>query len=167
VPLLPLKPTPGYLVWRLSTKWRTAVDAAVAPLGLTHAQYSVLATLRGVSRSGLTPSQRQLADHTGLDPIYISKLARALQHDGMIERLPDPDDSRAFRLTITERGVEVIDRAIGIVADLLDQLSTPLGGATSRRTLGLMRDLQVLIDHPLDAHRNEPTITPQGEPNHA
>ena len=31
--------TPGYLVWRLSTKWRVAVDRALAPIGLTHAQY--------------------------------------------------------------------------------------------------------------------------------
>ena len=32
------KATPGFLVWRLSMKWRVAVDRAVAPLGLTHAQ---------------------------------------------------------------------------------------------------------------------------------
>jgi MarR family transcriptional regulator, organic hydroperoxide resistance regulator len=163
---LPLNPTVGYLVWRLSTKWRTAVDAAVAPLGLTHAQYSVLATLRGVSRSGLCPSQRQLADHTGLDPIYISKLARALQDGGMIDRLPDPSDSRAFQLSLTARGAEVIDQAIGIVADLLDQVTTPLGGATSRRTLAMMRDLQALIDHPLNAPQSNMNLTAQGEHNH-
>jgi MarR family transcriptional regulator, organic hydroperoxide resistance regulator len=167
VPELPLKPTPGYLVWRLSTKWRTAVDAAVAPLGLTHAQYSVLATLRGVSRSGLCPSQRQLAGHTGLDPIYISKLARALENEGMIGRRPDPGDSRAFQLTITARGAEVIDRAIGIVAGLLEQLTAPLGGATSRRTVALMRDLQILIDHPLEARQSETHITNEGEQSHA
>ena len=39
------EPTPGYLVWRLSMKWRVAMDRAVAPLGLTHAQYVVLASL--------------------------------------------------------------------------------------------------------------------------
>jgi DNA-binding MarR family transcriptional regulator len=167
VPELSLKPTVGYLVWRLSTKWRTAVDAAVAPLGLTHAQYSVLATLRGVSRSGLCPSQRQLADHTGLDPIYVSKLARALEDGGMIDRLPDPDDSRAFQLSLTARGVEVIDQAIGIVADLLEQVTTPLGGATSKRTLAMMRDLRTLIDHPLSAHQNSMNLTSQGEHGHA
>jgi hypothetical protein len=49
MPNLSLRPTPGYLVWRLATKLRTAVDSAVGPLGLTHAQYSVLSTLRGGS----------------------------------------------------------------------------------------------------------------------
>ena len=59
-------------------KWRATVDAAVAPLGLTHTQHVVLASLRGLTDSGDQPSQRELADHTGLDPIYISKLARRL-----------------------------------------------------------------------------------------
>jgi DNA-binding MarR family transcriptional regulator len=162
-----LKPTVGYLVWRLSMKWRTAVDAAVAPLGLTHAQYSVLATLRGVSRSGLCPSQRQLADHTGLDPIYVSKLARALEDGGMIDRLPSPSDSRAFRLNLTARGIEVIDQAIAVVAGLIEQVTTPLGGTTSRRTLAMMQDLQALIDHPLSVPQSDTNPTAEGEHNNA
>ncbi|MFC9056332.1 MarR family transcriptional regulator, partial [Streptomyces anthocyanicus] len=44
--------TPGFLVWRLANKWRVAVDRAVAPLGLTHAQYSVVASLYGMQRAG-------------------------------------------------------------------------------------------------------------------
>ncbi|MER6983053.1 MarR family transcriptional regulator, partial [Streptomyces carpinensis] len=71
--------TAGFLVWRLSMKWRVAVDRAVAPLGLTHAQYALMASLYGMSRSGLRPSQRRLADRTGLEPLYVSKLARALE----------------------------------------------------------------------------------------
>src|SRR5208283_458723 len=118
--------TPGYLVWRLSMKWRTAVDSAVAPLGLTHAQYTVLSSLRGVTRLGNSPSQRELAGHTGLDPIYISKLARALEKTGLIERVPDANDTRAVRLTITKEGISVIDRAIVIVRDLLEQLTSAL-----------------------------------------
>src|SRR5580704_9283519 len=43
---------------------------------------------------GLHPSQRELADHTGLEPLYVSKLARGLEADGLIKRAPDPADSR-------------------------------------------------------------------------
>ena len=163
-----LKPTVGYLVWRLSTKWRTAVDAAVAPLGLTHAQYSVLATLRGVSRSGLCPSQRQLADHTGLDPIYVSKLARALQ-DGAWSNAYRTRATRGKHSgsSLTARGIEVIDQAIGIVADLLEQVTIPLGGVTSRRTLAMMRDLQALIDHQLSAPQSDTDLIAKGEHSHA
>ena len=141
----PMNATVGYLVWRLSMKWRARVDAAVAPLGLTHALYSVLASLRGMTRGGHRPTQREMAEHTGLDPIYISKLARTLEEAGLIERVPDSHDSRAVRLTITERGISTIDQAIGIVSGLLEELTTPLGGTSSPRTRALMNDLEALI----------------------
>jgi MarR family transcriptional regulator, organic hydroperoxide resistance regulator len=141
----PGHPTVGYLVWRLSMKWRAAVDVAVTHLGLTHAQYSVLASLRGLTRTGASPSQRELADHTGLDPIYISKLARALEAAGLVERIPDAHDARAVCLTVTPEGIRIIDRAVLIVRDLLEELTAPLGGAGSSRTRALMHDLQLLI----------------------
>jgi DNA-binding MarR family transcriptional regulator len=137
-------------------KWRAAVDAAVAPLGLTHAKYSVLASLRGMTRSGARPSQRALADHTGLDPIYISKLAHALERAELIERLPDAADARAVRLTMTPKGVDVAEQAIVIVGDLLERLTAPLGGTRSRRVQVVVRDLELLIaaDVPISSRTN-------------
>ncbi|NEA66410.1 MarR family transcriptional regulator [Streptomyces sp. SID12488] len=143
--------TPGYLVWRLSTKWRVAVDRAVAPLGLTHAQYALVASLHGMRRAGQRPSQRQLADHTGLEPLYVSKLARALETAGLLERTRDPQDPRAVRLALTEEGSEVARRAIKVVQGLLQQLLEPLGGLDSERTRDFTRELALLLDTPLHA----------------
>jgi DNA-binding MarR family transcriptional regulator len=143
-----MRPTVGYLVWRLSMKWRTAVDDCVAPLGLTHAQYSVLASLRGMAVSGSHPSQRELADHTGLDPIYISKLVRAMEGSGLIERSRDDDDARAVRLTVTRTGARIADQAIGRVARLMEQLTEPLGGTSGERVQTLAADLKLLIAAP-------------------
>ncbi|MCX4821142.1 MarR family transcriptional regulator [Streptomyces sp. NBC_01142] len=148
-------PTPGFLVWRLSTKWRVAVDRAVAPLGLTHAQYSLLASLLGMQRSGTRPSQRQLADHTGLEPLYVSKLARALEAAGLLERTPDPADTRAVQLSLTAHGREVTRRAIAVVQQLLDQLLAPLGGLDGPRTEVFARELAILLDVPLDSSSKE------------
>lgn len=144
--------TPGFLVWRLSMKWRVAVDRAVAPLGLTHAQYAVMASLYGMSRSGLRPSQRRLADHTGLEPLYVSKLARALETAGLVTRTRDPGDPRAMQLSLTEQGREVARHAIDVVQGLLDQLLAPLGGQDGPRTRQLVRELSTLIDAPLDPY---------------
>ncbi|MYS93621.1 MULTISPECIES: MarR family winged helix-turn-helix transcriptional regulator [Streptomyces] len=142
--------TPGFLVWRLSMKWRVAVDRAVAPLGLTHAQYSLVASLYGMQRSGERPSQRRLADHTGLEPLYVSKLARALEAAGLLERTRDPHDPRAVQLALTEQGREVTGRAIKVVHGLLQQLLEPLGGLDAARTREFTRDLTALLDTPLD-----------------
>ncbi|WP_427924337.1 MarR family winged helix-turn-helix transcriptional regulator [Streptomyces sp. cg40] len=142
--------TPGFLVWRLSMKWRVAVDRAVAPLGLTHAQYSLVASLYGMQRSGLRPSQRHLADHTGLEALYVSKLARALESAGLVERARDPRDPRAVQLALTEEGREVTRQAIKVVQGLLRQLLEPLGGLDSERTREFSRDLAILLDTPLN-----------------
>lgn len=147
--------TPGYLVWRLSTKWRVAVDRAVAPLGLTHAQYSLVASLHGMRHAGERPSQRRLADHTGLEPLYVSKLARALESAGLIERTRDPRDPRAVQLTLTEQGEDVTQRAITVVQGLLERLLEPLGGLDSARTRTFAAELATLLDVPLEKTQGE------------
>ncbi|WP_432026105.1 MarR family winged helix-turn-helix transcriptional regulator [Streptomyces sp. 1222.5] len=142
--------TPGFLVWRLSTKWRVAVDRAVAPLGLTHAQYALVASLYGMQRTGVRPSQRRLADHTGLEALYVSKLARGLESAGLLTRAKDPADPRAVQLALTEQGREVTGTAIDVVQGLLGQLLAPLGGPDSPRARQFSRDLTTLLDTPLD-----------------
>lgn len=148
-------PTPGFLVWRLSMKWRVAVDRAVAPLGLTHAQYALLGSLLGMERSGLRPSQRQLADHTGLEPLYVSKLARTLEGSGLVNRDRDPADARAVQLSLTAYGRDVTSRATAVVRALLDQLLAPLGGLDGRRTEMFAREVTALLDVLLDPPTKE------------
>lgn len=142
-------PTPGFLVWRLANKWRVAVDRAVAPLGLTHAQYSLVASLYGMQRTGERPSQRRLADHTGLEALYVSKLARALESAGLIERTRDPRDPRAVQLSLTDQGQAVTRQAITVVEQLLLQLLEPLGGLDAPRTRAFTEELRTLLDAPL------------------
>ncbi|MFE9445922.1 MarR family winged helix-turn-helix transcriptional regulator [Streptomyces sp. NPDC006602] len=142
-------PTPGYLVWRLANKWRTAVDQALAPLNLTHAQYVLLASLSGMERSGRQPSQRELADYTGLEALYVSKLARSLEAAELIRRTRDAEDTRVVRLALTDEGRQAVRPAIDAVQVLLDQLLIPLGGLDDRRTDDFKRTLTQLLDTPL------------------
>jgi DNA-binding MarR family transcriptional regulator len=135
------------LIWQVALRCRTALDQALAPLGLTSAQYGLLAALHGLARSGTQPSQRQLADFAGLEPMYVSKLARALQQAALIERRDDPDDTRAVRLSLTSRGTELIIAARQIVVALDEQILTPLGGRSSDDTVHLLDQLLTLLHH--------------------
>jgi DNA-binding MarR family transcriptional regulator len=139
--------TTGSLIWHLSLKWRSAVDRALAPLGLTHAQYVLMASLYGLTETGARPSQRELADFSGLDPMYVSKLARALEQEGLLVREPNAADPRAFHLTITERGQEVLNTAIVGVGDLQERLLAPLGERGDVRRVEFRRSLQALLRH--------------------
>jgi len=140
-----MEPTTGYLVWRLSMRWRAAVDRAVKPLGLTHATFSLLGVLTGLSRGGKRPSQRELADHTGLDAIYVSKLARTLEKAGLLDRPADPDDPRAVRLGLTDRGHEVITAAFDVMRELNEELTSAIGGTKGTRNRRLRTTLLALL----------------------
>ena len=118
----------GFLVWRLATEWRAAMDRVLEPLGLTQAQYAVLAPLYAMSRDGRRPSQRQVADVTGIDAVYISRLVRTLERGGFVTRTASATDTRAVELAVTEHGSAVLQKAVQAVFELRDRLTAPLGG---------------------------------------
>lgn len=134
-------------------KWRAAVDRTVVAFGLTHAQYVLLATLYGLTLAGSRPSQRQLAEAAGLEPVYVSRLASALEHGGLIQRLEGATDTRAVELLLTPRGEETVIRAIAAVRELHQQLLRPLGGpgASAHRQFRSM--LRRLLHEPLEGER--------------
>lgn len=112
-----------------------------------------LAVRHAAVRGG--PVSSRLADHTGLEPLYVSKLARALEAAGLVERLPDPSDTRAVQLSLTDQGRDVTRRAIDVVQQLLDRLLEPLGGLEGPRAEVFSRELAVLLDTPLDIPAKE------------
>jgi DNA-binding MarR family transcriptional regulator len=141
------RPLTGFLLWQLSLKWRAAVDRALAPLGLTHAQYALLGSLYRLARSGTRPSQRELADFSGLEPMYVSKLARALENAGLLARTPNAADPRAFHLTVTDRGRDAFDAAYVRVAELHERLLAPLDGPGDPRRAEFRETLETLLRH--------------------
>jgi DNA-binding MarR family transcriptional regulator len=140
-------PSIGFLVWHLTLRWRAELDRALAPLGLTSAQYAVLASLYGLSQGGARPSQRELADFAGLEPMHVSKLIRALQHAGLVERSAHPTDTRAVQLSVTNRGVGVVTAARTTLLQLEEQRLTPPGGRQSKRSIELRETLLELLRH--------------------
>jgi DNA-binding MarR family transcriptional regulator len=140
-------PSIGFLVWHLTLRWRAQLDRALAPLGLTSAQYAVLASLYGLSQGGPRPNQRELADFAGLEPMHVSKLIRALQRAGLVERTGHPADTRAVQLHVTDRGVQVVTAGRKTVLALEQQRLTPLGGRLSKRSTELREALLVLLRH--------------------
>lgn len=136
----------GFMIWRLSMRWRAAMDRALAPLGLTQAQYAVLAPLYGISRAGARPSQRELADLTGLEPVYVSRLVRALENDGFLTRSVNTADPRAVELALTDRGKTAVTDGVKAVYGLRDRLTEPLGGNDGARTAQLAAMLRELLD---------------------
>jgi len=144
----------GFLVWRLATEWRAAMDRVLEPVGLTQAQYAVLAPLYAMSRDGHRPSQRQVADVTGIDAVYISRLVRTLERGGLVTRAASAADTRAVELAVTEQGSAVLQKAVQAVFELRDRLTAPLGGNDGARTAELAAMLRELLAVPEIADRS-------------
>ena len=140
-------PSTGFLLWHVTLRWRAALDRALAPLGITASQYAVLASLHGLSRAGARPSQRELADFSGLGPMYVSKLVRALEQAGLLRRATSAADPRAVELTLTERGAEVVRAGAATVRALEDERLAPLGGRDGERSVVLRELLLALLRH--------------------
>lgn len=143
IAMTPEPRTTGSLVWHLAMRWRTEVDRAVAHLGLTHAQYSLLASLHAMAGRGIEPTQRELASYATLQPIYVSKLIRSLEALHLVTRRPDPLDSRAMRLRLTDAGGATAKDARSIVAELDRRLTAPLDGDAAQ---ALAAALAALLD---------------------
>lgn len=126
-------------------RWQAAINRAVTPLGITHAQYSLLVPLRNLERAGRRPSQRELADHTGLESLYVSKLARGLEGAGFVRRAANPADSRSVQLTLTDEGRAVVEAAVERVVALQEELVAPLGGPGSPAARDLAAALTTLL----------------------
>ncbi|MET7457244.1 MarR family transcriptional regulator [Streptomyces sp. NPDC005574] len=109
--------SPGFLLWHATLRWQRAVTAALAPLGLTHVQFVLLACAWWLNGQGDRPNQLALARQAGTDVKMTSQVLRALETKGLIEREVDPADTRAKRLRVTEAGAELAPRAIAAVEE--------------------------------------------------
>jgi DNA-binding MarR family transcriptional regulator len=113
----PLSPgdSPGFLLWHVTLRWQRAIDAALAPLGLTHVQFVLLASTWWLNTHGEHPNQLALARQAGTDVKMTSQVIRTLESKGLIEREVDPADTRARRLRVTTPGADLAPRAIAAV----------------------------------------------------
>lgn len=117
--------SPGFMLWRATNAWQRSIRAALAPHGLTHVQFVLLATLASLQPSPVT--QRQLADAATTDVMMTSQVLRALEAKGLIERHPHPNDKRAMLLTPTMQGASIINNANAAVENADTKFFSALG----------------------------------------
>jgi DNA-binding MarR family transcriptional regulator len=130
--------SPGFLLWHATLRWQRAIAAALAPLGLTHVQFVLLASTWWLNRGGEDPSQIELAGYAGTDVKMTSQVLRSLERKGLIAREVDRDDARARRLRVTPAGARLAPRAIAEVEAVDAQFFAEVPRS---QALGLLRVL--------------------------
>lgn len=98
----------GFLLWKLSRLWKSNINACLEPHGLTHVQYLVLVSLQRRIKQGLLTTQQDLATDAAIDKMMASKVVNALIQKGLISKVRDTRDRRAFQLQLTGQGTDAI-----------------------------------------------------------
>ncbi len=125
---------------------RVEADKRARLQGMTRAQWVLLLKLE--HNPGL--SQKEIADLLEVEPISVARLVDRLAARGLLERRPDADDRRIWRLHLT-------DAADGMLAEIHRQreaLATELGDGITvpmRQTV-----VQVLLTMKANLLRAEP-----------
>lgn len=106
--------SPGFLLWHISTTWRSSIEAILKPIGLTHPQFVVLAALGWLTRDGECVTQASIGKMAGLDPNTTSQIIRGLEQKGLIQRKTS-SDGRAKNPFLTRKGTDILAKALPAV----------------------------------------------------
>ncbi|USQ80371.1 MarR family transcriptional regulator [Ornithinimicrobium faecis] len=108
--------------------------------GLQQGQFDVLATLRR-SGSPFTLTPGALADSTMRSQAAMTNRLAGLEAKGLIERKMDPDNRRSVLVSLTDEGLELVDRVVTGHVENERELLAPLTGAEQERLAGLLEKL--------------------------
>ena len=104
----------GFVLYETARLLSKRFDQRSKSLGLSRAQCQVLAYL--VYHEGI--NQAGLAELLEIEPISLARLIDRMAQAGWVERRPDPQDRRAWRLFITEKAKPLFAEMIDIGRDV-------------------------------------------------
>lgn len=134
----------GFLLTEAARLLRRLLDRRLHPLGLTRAQWSVLAILS--HRDGL--SQSQLAEALEIEKPTAGRLIDHLESNGWIARRPIPGDRRLWGVHLTERAGPLIAEVERVVREARAEM---LSGLSAQQQQELSAALQVVKSNLLHA----------------
>ncbi|WP_128428535.1 MarR family winged helix-turn-helix transcriptional regulator [Streptomyces cyaneus] len=127
-------------IYRLSRTLGDRTEKAYAPYGISRGEFDVLATLR---RSGepYTLSPRQLSATLMLTTGGMTGRLDKLERAGLLRRSPDPHDRRGLQVTLTEKGLSIIDQAVGAGVAVQTEALSALDDEQADQLADLLREL--------------------------
>jgi DNA-binding MarR family transcriptional regulator len=102
----------GFVLWRVVHRYVRQIDRALAPIDLTHLQFTVLALAAWLLREGEDVTQVTLARFGDIHPMQVSQVLKALEAKGFIARPRSVADTRAKSVAMTEAGIDALRRAM-------------------------------------------------------
>lgn len=140
--LFPLDESPSFWVYCAHTQGKAALrkDFLASGFDLTPEQWAVMRRIR--DNEGL--SQSQLGEKTYKDRHNINRIINILEKRGYVERRPDKTDKRAYRLSLTAAGIDLLDRSTPTVVAHFEKR---FSGISEADLAVLRRVLERIVDN--------------------
>ena len=130
----------GFLLWQVTTLWQRKVKQALEQYDLTHSQFVLLTSLHWLLIHNQVVTQIVLSNHSKIDPMTTSAVLRTLLKKGLIKRQEHSSDTRAKKLSITNKGKELIGKAI-VTVEQTDRDFFALIGERTKILNGMLVEL--------------------------
>jgi DNA-binding MarR family transcriptional regulator len=129
---------------RLAALLTAPVEAELARLGLTKAEYDILAVLRAAGTPyRLRPSV--LAQRLVLTSGGTSNVLRRLAAADLVERDPDPSDARSLWVRLSTHGVTVAEEVVRAASAAQAAALRDVPPRTTRAAIDALRDVLVAL----------------------
>ncbi|CAM5317826.1 putative HTH-type transcriptional regulator PecS [Streptomyces afghaniensis 772] [Streptomyces afghaniensis] len=127
-------------IYRLSRAMGDRTEKAYARFGIGRGEFDVLATLRRADEP-YTLSPRQLSATLMLTTGGMTGRLDKLERAGLLRRSPDPHDRRGLQVTLTDKGLELIDEAVGAGVAVQTEALSGLDAEQAGQLAELLREL--------------------------
>lgn len=85
---------------------RAVFEKNISSLGIHHSQHCLLIY---IAKHGEIETQKQIAEKFGITPAAVARTLKALEMDGYIERTSTEVDGRSNKITITQKGKDIVE----------------------------------------------------------
>lgn len=144
----------GFLAADISRLMRTEFDRQVGALGVTRAQWMVLARL--ARRPGC--SQTELADMMEMERATAGRLVDRLEENGLVRREADPADRRIRRVFPTDRATGQQEQMRAVADSIVDDALSDLSAKEREALITLMSAVRARLSSVVSA--SAPSATP-------
>jgi len=124
-----------------------SANLALRPHSLNLVAYNTLMMLYGTADDRLSPSQ--LADASGEKRTNITRICDELTEQGLIARVAGVDDRRSVVVSLTRRGIQLIESLQPVMTQLLRQMYSDFSAVELRELQRLLRKQLAQLDRSL------------------
>ena len=132
-----LERSPLHLLHRVHQRATELFQEKMAGIDITARQYVVLVTV--AQNDGA--SQQDIIDNTGIDRSTVSQIMQTMIRKGLLKRKRTKEDARAYAITVTEQGRDILKSSEAIVEGVNEALVAALPATRAKTFIDNLRSI--------------------------